>query len=195
MFKLASLAAVAVATATLGSMGCSKGAAPPKTAASDVDQGRAGAAGQSSSQQAVGKAVQENQGGGLNISAEIMALCPGIKPPEFGFDSAQLRSDWHDALKTLAACMESGGLNGRSVLLTGHTDPRGEDDYNMELGGRRASAVKQAIEVFGVSGGRLDVTSRGKVDAQGTDEATWARDRRVDISLEGKGAASGVSSR
>ncbi len=132
---------------------------------------------------AVAKATAGQEGGGLAISAEILSLCPGIKPPKFGFDSSELRGEWRDALRTLADCMRGGKLAGRAVLLTGHTDPRGDDDYNLALGGRRAEAVKRAIVTFGVEASRLDVTSRGEVDAVGTDEAGWARDRKVDLDL------------
>ncbi len=135
-------------------------------------------------QEAVASAASGQEGGGLTISAEILALCPGIKPPKFGFDSAELRGEWQTALRTLSDCMRAGKLADRSVLLTGHTDPRGEDDYNLALGGRRAESVKRAIVSFGVDGARIDVTSRGEVDATGTDEAGWAKDRKVDISLK-----------
>lgn len=133
---------------------------------------------------AVARAAAAQEGGGLSISAEILALCPGIKPPKFGYDSAELRGEWQEALRTLSDCLRAGKLAGRSVLLTGHTDPRGEDDYNLALGGRRAESVKRAIIAFGVEGARVDVTSRGEVDAAGTDEEGWSRDRKVDIDLK-----------
>ena len=151
---------------------------------------------QAQQRDAVAKAAQDNEGGGLNISPEIMKLCPGIKPPKFGFDSAELHGEWADALGKLAECMKTGGLVGRGVLLTGHTDPRGEEDYNLALGGRRAESVKKALGTFGVEGGRLDVSSRGETDAVGSEEQSWSRDRRVDIDLRPAGkSGSGVSSR
>jgi peptidoglycan-associated lipoprotein len=150
---------------------------------------------QAAQHDAVANATKDNEGGGLRISEEIMRLCPGIKPPKFGFDSAELQSDWADALHKLADCMNGGALAGRGVLLTGHTDPRGDDDYNMALGGRRAESVKKALDSYGVTPERVGVTSRGKADAVGTDDQSWARDRRVDIDLKPKGSASsGVSS-
>jgi peptidoglycan-associated lipoprotein len=133
--------------------------------------------------QAVAEATAENQGGGLSISPEVMRLCPGIKPPKFGYDSAALRDDWAAALRTLSECMTTGALAGKGLLLTGPTDNRGDDDYNMLLGGRRAASVKRALGSFGVAGAQVDVTSRGEVDAVGNEEESWARDRRVDIDL------------
>ena len=40
-----------------------------------------------------------------------------------------------------------------------------------------------AAHLKGMPGGKIAVTSRGEMDAKGTDEATWARDRRVDVVL------------
>lgn len=154
---------------------------PPETPTSGPATGKPTVA--PPQQAAVQKAADENQGGSLSISAEILKLCPSIKPPKFGFDSAAVKDEWTAAIQSLADCMQTGGLKGKGVLLTGHTDPRGDDDYNMALGTRRASAVKDAVTSFGVGGDRVDVTSRGEVDAKGTDEQTWAQDRRVDIGL------------
>jgi peptidoglycan-associated lipoprotein len=69
------------------------------------------------------------------------------------------------------------------MKLVGHADPRGEDEYNMVLGGRRADNIKNAIVTAGMSGAKVDSTSRGEMDASGTDEAGWSNDRRVDIML------------
>lgn len=176
--------------------GCSKDAPKPKTATAirPVDKEAPAVQAAPAQQEAVKEAVKENQGGGLNISAEIRQLCPGIGSPKFGFDSSELRNEWTAALSKLSECMKSGKLVGRSLLLTGHTDPRGDDDYNMNLGGHRAESVKSAITTFGVGGDRLTVTSRGEVDARGTDEPSWAEDRRVDIDLL-KPTTSSVSAR
>ncbi len=160
---------------------CSK--KPPETPADMATTAPKAGPATPAQEQAVSKAADENQGGGLSISADILRLCPNIKPPKFGYDSAQVKDEWRQAIQSLSDCMNNGGLKGKAVLLTGHTDPRGDDDYNMQLGGRRAEAVKSAVTSFGVDGSRVDVTSRGKVDAKGTDEATWAQDRRVDIGL------------
>lgn len=132
---------------------------------------------------AVAKASESNQGGGITFSEDIKKLCPGVKAPKFGFDSADLRGEWLDALGTLATCMKSGNLAGKSLVLTGHTDPRGTDEYNMALGSERAESVKEALESLGVQDSRMSTTSRGETDARGSDEASWVLDRRVDIGL------------
>jgi peptidoglycan-associated lipoprotein len=128
-------------------------------------------------------AVTNNDNGSLKISEEIMRLCPGIKPPKFAYDSATVKGEWRTALSTLADCMKTGGLKGKAIVLTGHTDDRGPDDYNMNLGTNRANSVKTALVSLGVETNRVELTSRGEIDATGTDDKTRAQDRRVDIDL------------
>jgi peptidoglycan-associated lipoprotein len=173
--------------------GCSKNERPAATPDSKPSGDAAAKPAASAPRAAVDKAVEQNQGGGLNISPENRKLCPGIPEPRFGYDSAELRGEWTTALEKLSDCMKTGGLAGKSVVFTGHTDPRGDDDYNMSLGGRRAESVKGVVTAFGVAGDRVVVTSRGETDAKGTDEESWASDRRVDIDLMKK-SGEGVSS-
>ncbi|MBX3128972.1 MAG: OmpA family protein [Polyangiaceae bacterium] len=120
----------------------------------------------------------------INISEEIKKAC-GISDADafFAFDSANIRAQDHKVLGQLATCFTSGPLAGRQMRLVGHADPRGDEDYNLVLGGRRADNVKGFIVKKGLDDARAETTSRGEMDATGTDEASWARDRRVDIVL------------
>jgi len=120
----------------------------------------------------------------INISDEIRRAC-GISDAEarFAFNSAQVREADRVILKKLATCFSTGPLKGREMRLVGHADPRGESEYNMVLGDRRASNVKDAISNEGLAAERIATTSRGEMDATGTDEASWSRDRRVDVML------------
>jgi peptidoglycan-associated lipoprotein len=69
------------------------------------------------------------------------------------------------------------------MRLVGHADPRGDEEYNMSLGNRRADNVKSAIVGAGLSASQVATTSRGEMDATGTDDASWEKDRRVDVLL------------
>jgi peptidoglycan-associated lipoprotein len=69
------------------------------------------------------------------------------------------------------------------MRLVGHADPRGSDEYNLVLANSRADGVKIFLLSRGLRGQQMATTSRGEMDAKGTDEATWAADRRVDILL------------
>lgn len=122
--------------------------------------------------------------GVVHISHDIRRAC-GISDDDahFAFDSASLGQAERPVLNQLAQCFVSGPLAGREMRLVGHADPRGPDDYNMVLGGSRADTVKAFLTMKGVPGGRIATTSRGEMEARGTEEASWAEDRRVDVLL------------
>jgi peptidoglycan-associated lipoprotein len=120
----------------------------------------------------------------INIDPEIRKAC-GISDEDayFAFDSARVRDQDRQVLRKLAVCFSTGPLAGRQMGLVGHADPRGESEYNMLLGERRATNVKQVIVSEGLAPDKMSTSSRGEMDATGTDEASWARDRRVDVVL------------
>jgi peptidoglycan-associated lipoprotein len=122
--------------------------------------------------------------GNINISDEIKKAC-GISDAEafFAYDSANIRPEDKAVLAKLATCFTSGPLKGREMRLVGHADNRGEEDYNMVLGQRRADNVKAAVVAAGMTAAKALTTSRGELDATGADEASWSKDRRVDIVL------------
>jgi peptidoglycan-associated lipoprotein len=53
----------------------------------------------------------------------------------------------------------------------------------MSLGAQRAEGVKTFLVGLGIANDKVTASSRGKLDANGTDEASWANDRRVDIEV------------
>ena len=118
----------------------------------------------------------------VRISDEIVKAC-GISEPDayFAFDSAHLRPDDTRVLDQVTACFSTGPLKGRTLKLVGHADPRGGSDYNMTLGQSRADSVAGYMLGHGMDRSKTESTSRGAIDATGTDEPTWARDRRVDL--------------
>ena len=104
--------------------------------------------------------------------------------PKFDFDKSDLSPTDRNVLQQIATCVTTGPLKGRTLKLIGRADARGEAEYNMGLGEHRADSVKRYLGGLGVPGGQVAETSRGKLDATGTDDATMQRDRRVDIALQ-----------
>jgi peptidoglycan-associated lipoprotein len=109
--------------------------------------------------------------------------------PRFDFDSAQLLPRGEDILARVASCVTAKRLGGASLRVVGHTDPRGDAGYNQELGLYRAIAAKQHLVDLGVPSDRIVVESRGERDARGTDEASWALDRRIEVRIDGEATA------
>jgi peptidoglycan-associated lipoprotein len=119
----------------------------------------------------------------VSVSNDILSACK-LKlgnASEFGFDDSQLTTDDRTALGAIADCFDTGPLQGQRMRIVGHADPRGTAQYNMDLGQRRAQAARDYVESKGVDPGRIVASSRGALDATGTDEAGWESDRRVDI--------------
>jgi peptidoglycan-associated lipoprotein len=78
----------------------------------------------------------------------------------FDFNKADIRSDARDALGKTADYLR----NNPTIRATieGHCDERGSTEYNLALGDRRASAVKQYLVSLGISADRLTTVSFGK---------------------------------
>ena len=102
--------------------------------------------------------------------------CP-LETVYFGFNLSTLTRDATDSLAKNAECLKK---TGRSIDLVGHADPRGTTEYNMALSDRRAQAARDYLRRAGIDSNRLKPVPRGNLDATGTDEASWAKDRRVD---------------
>jgi peptidoglycan-associated lipoprotein len=130
------------------------------------------------------KAPDSPTASAVRISDEIVKAC-GINEPDayFAFDSTNIRADDSKVLQQVVTCFTSGPLKGRTLKLVGHADPRGDSDYNMTLGQSRADSVAGYMRSKGMDKGKTESTSRGAMDATGSDDPSWARDRRVDLML------------
>ena len=121
----------------------------------------------------------------VHVADEIVRAC-GISDPDsyFAFDSARLNTEDTRVLHQIAKCFASGPLQGRKMKLVGRADPRGSEEYNITLGQHRADSVMKYLETQSLAKRMMESSSRGAMDAVGTDEPSWAHDRRVDILLD-----------
>jgi len=99
----------------------------------------------------------------------------------FDFDSSEIRGEGTDIVAAHAKYLAQRG--GMKVRLEGHTDERGSREYNIGLGERRAQAVRRALLLQGATEAQLSTVSYGeeRPAAAGSDEAAWAKNRRVEI--------------
>jgi peptidoglycan-associated lipoprotein len=124
----------------------------------------------------------------VKVDDEIIRAC-NLKfdniedAPKFDYDSDALTPGERNVLDAVAKCLTTGPLKGRAVQLVGRADPRGTNEYNMGLGARRAHTSREFLGQLGVGQDKLSETSRGELDATGTDESGWRKDRRVDVKL------------
>jgi peptidoglycan-associated lipoprotein len=121
---------------------------------------------------------------GVRIDEKIRKAC-GIPDQEayFAFDSSNVRVEDRGVLDKVADCFMTGPLKGQGMRLIGHADPRGSADYNRVLGQKRADSIQKYMLDKGMQKAKCDSTTRGADDATGTDEVSWAKDRRVDVML------------
>jgi peptidoglycan-associated lipoprotein len=135
-------------------------------------------------QEPIEKTIPEKdpEKGSIEIGPKLAKLCD-IPTAYFAFDSSALNAEAEEALQALASCFTEGNAKGKGMRLVGHADPRGTPDYNMALGQRRAGSVEVYLRSLSVPETSMESTSRGELDARGTDEESWAKDRKVQIFL------------
>lgn len=122
-----------------------------------------------------------DEGGGSLERRDLEAESARLETVYFDFDSAEIRPDMRPVLQQNARTIRDADY-GR-VVLEGHTDERGSEQYNLALGERRAHAVKRYLVQLGVPGSRLETVSFGESSpaAEGHDESAWRWNRRVEF--------------
>ena len=101
----------------------------------------------------------------------------------FDYDSPQLNPAEQDKINAVVTYLQQNPSMG--VVVEGHCDERGSNEYNLSLGERRALAVRAAVVSGGIDGTRVQTSSRGEESpaAMGHDESSWRLNRRAEFVL------------
>jgi peptidoglycan-associated lipoprotein len=101
----------------------------------------------------------------------------------FPYDSAAVKKSEKANLQAVADAL--GKDAGTKLLIEGHCDERGTEEYNRSLGERRALALREALAKLGVDPSRVRTLSYGKDRPAdpGHDESAWAKNRRGEFVL------------
>ncbi|MFZ6758464.1 peptidoglycan-associated lipoprotein Pal [Undibacterium sp. Ji50W] len=99
----------------------------------------------------------------------------------FDYDSYTVKDEFKPVIEAHAKFLVAN--KNRGILIQGNTDERGGREYNLALGQKRAEAVRKALSLLGVPEAQIEAVSLGKEKpkATGSDEASWAENRRSDI--------------
>lgn len=99
----------------------------------------------------------------------------------FDFDSFIVKDEFKSVLAAHAQYLTANPRH--RIVIQGHTDERGGREYNLALGQKRAEAVLRNLTLLGVPEARMEAVSFGeeKPKALGSDEESWAENRRADI--------------
>ena len=97
----------------------------------------------------------------------------------FGFDSAEISSEAQATLDRQAAFLSVNPA--LVVIIEGHADERGTREYNLALGDRRATSVRDNLLAKGLNSARIRTVSYGKERpaVSGSNEASWEMNRRA----------------
>lgn len=102
----------------------------------------------------------------------------------FAFDSSVLSQKAQDALKSKAKILKKNPE--LRLVIEGHCDERGTDEYNMALGERRARAAYEYLILLGVDADRMDLVSYGEERplVEESNEEAWAKNRRNEFRIK-----------
>ena len=100
----------------------------------------------------------------------------------FDYDSFAIKPEYQTVIEAQARYLKAD--RNRKAWVEGHTDERGGREYNLALGQKRSEAVRRALGLLGVPDAQVEAVSYGKEKpaAQGSDEASLAKNRRAEIS-------------
>ncbi len=177
MIRLAVVAATAILLAACGTGvklddQASQDAAPIESR----DAAGQGAAGLGADGRAV-QPVQIEQKDPLDDPASPLAR----RSIYFDFDSFVVRDEFRPTVEAHSRYLLANPT--RRVVIQGNTDERGSREYNLALGQKRAEAVRRAMTTLGVPDTQMEAVSFGeeRPRATGTDEASFAENRRADL--------------
>lgn len=162
MPRRTALAAILLASATLGA--CAKKEAPAQL---PPDPGLGAQPGEF--------------GAGARVPGSQEDFVASVISDTIYFDTDRYNIDSADVAALQSQAQWLARYPGKGVSIEGHADERGTRDYNLALGERRANAAKNYLVGLGIAPGRITTVSYGKERPQalGSDEASWARNRRA----------------
>ena len=100
----------------------------------------------------------------------------------FDLDSTEIRSEYRGALESGATGLKQSRA---TVVIAGHCDERGSEEYNFALGERRAGAVRKYLFNLGVPMDQMTIVSYGEAQPaqSGRGDSAWRLNRRAEFKV------------
>lgn len=180
---------VAVLAATLA-VGACKGDPPPPPAPSMADQDSLSAFDDSvaAAADAEQRRIEAEEAAAIAEAADLAERVAAARATLeeavfFDYDVSEVRADQQTLLRQKVDILRASP--DVQLRIEGHADERGSTEYNMALGNRRASAVRDYLTGFGLSESRFAIVSFGEQRPResGSNEAAWAQNRRGEFIL------------
>ncbi|PKN01723.1 MAG: peptidoglycan-associated lipoprotein [Elusimicrobia bacterium HGW-Elusimicrobia-1] len=117
-----------------------------------------------------------------DVRAEWESI-PELAVVLFDYDKYDVRADARAALVKNTEYLKNNA--GLKVRVEGHCDERGTTEYNLALGQRRASAIRDYYIRLGVPAARIATISYGEEmpAVSGSTEGAWAKNRRAETKI------------
>jgi peptidoglycan-associated lipoprotein len=108
-----------------------------------------------------------------------------VRDAFYNYDEATLDDAAQSALTSSANWLKSSQGAGYSLLVEGHCDERGTEQYNLALGDKRANSAKDYLVTLGIDAGRIRTVSYGEERPfeEGHDDSSWSQNRRAHLVL------------
>ena len=108
-----------------------------------------------------------------------------VRDAFYNYDEATLDDAAQSALTTSANWLKGKDGAGYNLLIEGHCDERGTEQYNLALGDKRANSAKDYLVTLGVDAGRIRTVSYGEERPfeEGHDDSSMAQNRRAHLVL------------
>ncbi len=116
------------------------------------------------------------------LSEQLGKLAQFTIAIQFDFDSARIRPDSFRAVGLMADALNHPYLQGYRFLIVGHTDGKGNREYNLKLSQQRADAIREAlINPFGIPAARIESVGLGEEQLLNAAKPEAAENRRVQL--------------
>ena len=132
--------------------------------------------------------IPEQKAAGLT---DEQLFAQNVKDIFFNYDNADIRADEQSVVSADAQFMSSHP--DWRLIIEGHCDERGSEEYNLALGQNRAKQVMDALAKQGIGADRIKLISLGKERpfcTSAENESCWSQNRRAHFLLQNKQSAS-----